>query len=218
MKDHEKQQRREEMRTKIISKQQTLIKEVYEYQKKGHSSLSNNSIPSKSPNSFNNESLVKVKIKCIPKKKVEQNQKHSSKVTVITTDEKSITSNFKEDVSRIPENDRIDFGQDQFNAKSYPINRHLENETRPNKYLLRDNCVTERYKYNVKMEEQEKPMSSVHQYQVNDPTSSNHIVRPLSKSVISEPVGSTHAQSVLSTRSSVNSRQKSCKTYVSMIH
>lgn len=209
------------MRAKIIGKQQALIKEAYRCQKKEHSL--NNTVPSESSNSFDNESLVKVKIRCIPKEKDEQSQKHS-KVTVLKTDEISppitTTKYHKEDISRVPETDRIYSKQSHFNAKSYPINRRPKSESRQNvpKCSLKDDYSAERCKHNMKMDEQVKPVTSVHEYPANEPILAGPAtVRPRSKSIVSDPVGSTRTQSALSTRSSVNSGHKSCKLYVTMV-
>lgn len=191
------------MKVKIINKQQALIKEA-----QNTNYPSNNIVPSESSNSFDNESLVKIRIKCIPKGKNGQYQEHSE-ATVIKLNEKLTTKCHKEDVTQ--KSDRICREQDHFNTKSSLI-KHLQSESRQNvsKYLTKDSHLMDKYKHNVRLEEQVKPIVSIQEYSASEAISSDHIIRPRIKSAASEPTGNVRTQSALSTRSSVNSTHKSC--------
>ncbi|KAL0100332.1 hypothetical protein PUN28_019593 [Cardiocondyla obscurior] len=110
VKEREKQQRKEEIKTKIIDKHEALLNEAYRYCNIRNYSSSNN-IPSESSNSFENES-IKVRIRCIPKEDV--NQKHS-KVTTIESDKKLSTQYSEKDTEP-----RIQSKQNYADA-NYPI-------------------------------------------------------------------------------------------------
>lgn len=207
IKEREKQQRREEMKAKIISKQQTLIRKAH-----GHQNTdcpSNNIASSESSNSLDNESLVKVRIRCIPKDKDRQYQECSEE-TVIKLDEKLTSTRFhKEEI--IQKSDRICREQDHFNPKSYLIKHPpSKNEQSVFKCLSKDSHSTDRCKHNARMEEQVKPEVLVHKCPENKAVSSDYVARPRIKSATSEPTGNIRTQSTLSTRSSVNSTHKSC--------
>ncbi|XP_014478101.1 PREDICTED: uncharacterized protein LOC106746250 [Dinoponera quadriceps] len=206
IKEREKQQRREEMKAKIISKQQALIKEAHGHQNTDYPS--NNITPSESSNSFDNESLIKLRIRCIPKEKDMQFQKHSKETILKLDKELTATKCHKDDV--IQESDRIYREPDRFDAKSYLI-KHPQSESRRNvsKYLTKDSHSTDRCKHDAKLEEQLKPVVSVQEYPVNKAVSSDHVTKARVKSATSEPAGNVRTQSALSTRSSVNSTRKS---------
>ncbi|XP_012234004.1 uncharacterized protein Hyls1 [Linepithema humile] len=207
IKEREKQQRKEEIKTKIISKQQAVIKEVYGHQNTDYSLT--NIVPSESSNSLDNEPLVKVRIRCIPKEEDIQKRKHP-KATVMSLDERPSTTNYKKDI-QIAESDRIYFEQNRVKAKSYSNIGSSKSKDRQDvsKCPVKSNYLTEKCKYNLRIEEQEKPVISTHEHPVNEPILSNHMTRPRSKSVASDPTGNVRIQSTLSARSSVNSGQKS---------
>lgn len=215
IKEREKQQRKEEIKTKIISKQQTLIKEASHRQQDTDYSLIN--VPSESSNSNDDESLIRVMIKCIPKISEEEIQKDVPKhttTTAIKSNEKLSTIKYhKEDVQAV-ESDRICCKQDCINVKPFPIIRSSKNESRQNvsKYLTRDDYLTEKYKLNLRAD-QVKPITSVFEQSICKPRLLNCVSRSESKSVASDPTGNVHMQNILSARSSINSRHKSCKLY-----
>lgn len=220
IKEREKQQRKEEIKTKIISKQQALIKEAHEYQNIDFSLIN---VPSESSNSNDDESLVKVRIKCIPKvskKEIQKDinkQKHTT-ATVIKSDEKLSTIKYcKEDI-QIVKSDKICCKQDYSNIKPFPIIRCTENENRRNvfKYLTADDYLTKKYKLNLRAEDQAKPITSVFEQSVCEPKLSN-VCGLESKSIALDPTENVYTQNILSSRSSINSRQKSCKLYI-VIH
>lgn len=190
------------MKAKIINKQQTLIKEAHGHLNTDY--LSNNTAFSESSNSFENESLVKLRIRCIPKEKDIQCQKHFEE-TIIKLSQKLTTTNHKEDITQ--KSDRIYHEQDHFehppaNAKS---KQHMS------KYLTKDRDLTVRCNHNTGLEEQIKPVVSIsNKYPTNEAASSDHMIGSQSKNATSEPVGNICTQSALSARSSVNSTHKSC--------
>ncbi|XP_032680423.1 hydrolethalus syndrome protein 1 homolog isoform X2 [Odontomachus brunneus] len=197
IKEREKQQRREEMKAKIINKQQALVKEA-----QGHLNTdyhSNNIAPSESSNSFDNESLVKLRIRCIPREKDMQYQKHFEE-TVIKLNEELTTTSHKKDVTQ--KSDRI-YHQDHF---KHPQSKSKQNMS---KYLVKESHLTEKYNHNARLEEQVKPVVSIHKCPINETVSSDHMTKSRSKSAISEPIGNVRTQSALSARSSVNSAHKS---------
>lgn len=184
------------MKAKIISKQQALIKEA-----QGHLNTdycSNNIVPSESSNSFDNESLVKLRIRCIPREKDAQYQKHSEE-TVIKLNKELATTSHKEDVTQ--KSDRI-YHQDHFKR---PQSRSRQSMS---KYLVKDGHLTERY--NARLQEQVKPVVSIHECPANEAVSLDHVTKSRSKSATSEPIGNVRTQSALSARSSVTSAHKSC--------
>ncbi|XP_011158268.1 uncharacterized protein LOC105194852 [Solenopsis invicta] len=210
VKEREKQQRKEEIKTKIISKQQALLKEAYKHK---HASTadcsSNNSISSKSSNSLDDESVVKVRIRCIPKE-VNVEKHECLRTTVMKSDEKlSKTSYDKENVQEA-EFDGI-CEQVYSNTKSYPVRGLKEtNESKQNisKCLVKSSHLPERCKQNLGIGEQMKSVTLAQEHPASAPVSSNRTRSEL-KSVASDPVGNVRAQSTLSARSSINSGHKS---------
>jgi len=210
VKERERQQRKEEIKTKLISKQQALLKEAHRHRNTDYS-LSNIG-PSESSNSLDNESVVKVRIRCIPKVEDVQKQK-CFKATAIKSDEKLSKIKYdEEDAIQVAESDRIYYEQNYFNTKSYPVrDSKSENNQNISKCLPKYSHLRERCKQNLKIDEQMKPMTLApkHVVTASASISSNHMSRSESKSVTSDPTGNVHAQSTLSTRSSVNSGHKS---------
>lgn len=207
IKDREKQQRKEEIKTKIISKQQAVIKEAYVQQ---NTDYSLNNIPSKFSNSLDDKAVVKLRIRCIPKEEDFQRQKHPE-ATVMSLDKRPSTK-YKKDI-QIAESDKIYFEQDRVKSKSCSNIRSCESKNRPNvsKYPVKSDHLTERCKYNLRIEEQEKSVTSTHEHPINEPILPNHVTRPRSKSAASDPTENVRVQSTLSARSSVNFTQKSCE-------
>ncbi|KOC69064.1 hypothetical protein WH47_09621 [Habropoda laboriosa] len=72
MKDRERQQRKEEIKKKILDKQQNMIREILREQNAELHSVEN-TITSNSSNSYINDSLVKVKVKCLSSDKENRN-------------------------------------------------------------------------------------------------------------------------------------------------
>lgn len=212
IKERERQQRKEEIKTKIINKQQALLKEAYRHCNTASYS-SNNVIPCESSNSFDNESVVKVRIRYIPKEENVQKQKHSKVTSKVTkSDEKLSKTKYDEDIIRVAESDRIYCEQNYFNIKSYPIIRGSKCESKQNdsKCLTKNSHLAERCKQSLRIEERMKP-TLVHEHPASAPVLSNHINRSESKSITSDPTGNVRAQSTLSARSSIYSGHKSCK-------
>lgn len=223
IKEREKQQQKEEIKTKIINKQQALIKEAHGYQNIDYSLIN---VPSELSNSNDNESLIKVRIKCIPniskkerypKTKEKDIQKHTT-ATVIKSDEILSTIKYKEDV-QVVESDKICCKQDYFNIKPFPIIRCSKNENKQNVFKCStgdDFYLTKKYKLNLRAENQVKPVTSIFEQSVSKPKLSN-ICGLESKSIALDPTETVHMQNILSARSSIVSRQKSCKLYI-VIH
>lgn len=211
IKERERQQRKEELKTKIIGKQQTLLKETYKHHNIVDYSTSN-IIPSESSNSLDNESVVKVRIRCISKEEDIQKRKRSE-ATVIKSDEKLSKTKYNEkDTIQIAESDRIHCEQNYFNTTSYPIiGNSKESKQNISKYLIKNSHLAERGKQNLRIQGQMKPVTLVQEYPVGTPILSNRIGR--SKSITSDPTENIRTQSTLSARSSVNFAHKSCKLY-----
>ncbi|XP_012543574.1 hydrolethalus syndrome protein 1 homolog [Monomorium pharaonis] len=207
VKEREKQQRKEEIKTKIIGKQQTLFKEDY----KEHVNIdypSSNIIHSESSNSLDNESVVKVKIRYIPKEEDVQKQK-CSKAAMIKSNEKLSKYN-KENVIQEAESVGVCFEQNYSN-KFYPVIKGLESESKQNisKYLIKNSCLVERCKQNLIIEEQIKPMTLKEEHLVNVPVSLSHASQLELKRSKLNSIGNIRTRSTLSARSSVNSGHKS---------
>ncbi|XP_029169570.1 uncharacterized protein LOC114939420 [Nylanderia fulva] len=199
IKERERQQRKEEIKTKIISKQQALIKEVHGHRNTDCSSV--NIVPFESSNSFDDESLIKVRIKCIPKEDIQKD----TEAAVIKLDNKKSTVKYKD--VQVVESDRT-CKRNYFNTTS-PIIRCSKSESTQNvsKYLAKDNYLMEECKHNLK-EDQIKSVTSMFEQSICEPILSN-CMNSESKSVASDPTGNVRMQSALSTRSSINSRHKS---------
>ncbi|KYN14504.1 hypothetical protein ALC57_13291 [Trachymyrmex cornetzi] len=133
----ERQQQKEEIKTKIINKcarlhkQQTLLREAYRHHDTADYSLSN-IVPSESSNSLDDESVVKVgkRIRCISKEEDVQKQR-CSKANVIKSDEKlSETKCNKQNAIEIAESNRIYCEQNYSHTKSYPVIKNSKSETK----------------------------------------------------------------------------------------
>ncbi|EZA53392.1 hypothetical protein DMN91_004950 [Ooceraea biroi] len=205
IKERERQQRREEIKAKIISKQQAVIREAQEHRDGDCSST--NVVSSEFLNSFNNESLVKVRIRCISKED-EEVRKHI-RTAAAQSDDKPSAGHHKKDVTQVAESDRIHCRQHHLDDRCYPVSRS-KTESRQNvPHSAKSSHLTEKYKHSLRVEEQIKPVTSVRDHSPNEPVTSSDTSRPRSKSVTSEPTGHVRTQSTLSARSSVNSAHKS---------
>lgn len=203
IKEHERQQRKEEIKTKIINKQQSLIKEASEHQSTDYSLI--NIVPSESSNSFDDESLVQVRIKCIP---MEDIQKHT-KPTGIKSDEKLSTIKYQKENVHLIESDSCK--QNYFNTKPSSIDRCSKSESRQSasKCLVKESYLMEECRLNLRVENQIKPVTSVLEQSVCKSRLSNYVNGSESKNVAPDTSGNIRTQSTLSTRSSINSRHKS---------
>ncbi|KYN43356.1 hypothetical protein ALC56_02082 [Trachymyrmex septentrionalis] len=208
VRERERQQQKEEIKTKIINKQQTLLREAYRNHDTADYSLSN-IVPSESSNSLDDESVVKVRIRCISKEEDIQKQR-CSKTKVMKSDEKLLqTKCNKQDAIEVAESNKIYCEQNYSNTKSYPVIKSSKSETKQDisKCLTKNSHLAERHKQNLKIDEQMKPMTLIHPSSA--PVLSNYISQSESKSVISDPTGNIRTQSALSAKSSVNSGPKS---------
>lgn len=207
IKERERQQRKEEIKTKIINKQQALIKEAHGHQNTDYSII--DIVPSESSNSFDDESLIKVKIKCIPKEDI---QKYI-KANVIKSDEKLSTIKYHKEDAQVVESERT-CKQNYFNIKPSSIIKCSKSESRQNasKCSAKDSYLTEECKLNLRIENQVKP---VFEQSICKPRS-DYVSGSESKSIASDPTANVRTQSTLSTRSSINSRHKSCKLNIAI--
>jgi len=162
--------------------------------------------------------LVKVRIRCISKedeqKKTDEEKQKHIKVTAARSNDKSSTTKYhKENVAEVAESDKIHYKH--YSNDKFPSSRQSRSESKQNvSQLAKNNHLTEKCKSNLRVEEQVKSVTSVHDHLAND--ISSDISRPQSKTAMSEPYGHMRTQSTLSTRSSVNFAQKSCKLYITM--
>ena len=90
MKDREKQQRKEEIRRKIIEKQQNVIKEVLREQR-NEFCYTENTVSTDS-NSYTDHSLVRVKVKCVSS---DRENKES-----VNSDETRVDARQRSDISK----------------------------------------------------------------------------------------------------------------------
>jgi len=159
--------------------------------------------------------LVKVRIRCISKedeqkKTDEEKQKHIKVTTARSNDKPSTTKYHKENVAEVAEPDKIHYKH--YPNDKFPSSKQSRSENKQNVPQLAKN-LTEKCKSNLRIE-QVKSVTSAHNHRANDIFSD--ISRPQSKSAMSEPFGHVRTQSTLSTRSSVNFAQKSCKLYIAI--
>ncbi|KYQ55654.1 hypothetical protein ALC60_05405 [Trachymyrmex zeteki] len=211
VRERERQQQREEIKTKIINKQQALLREAYKHHDTADYSLSN-IVPSESSNSLDDESVVKVRIRCISKEEDVQKQR-CSKANVIKSDEKlSQRRCNQQDAIEVAESNRIYCERNYSNTKSYPVIKSSKSETKQDisKCLTKNSHLVETFgKQNLKIDEQMKPMTLIQEHPSNAPILSNYVSRSELKSVTSDPTGNIRTQSTLSAKSSVNSGPKS---------
>lgn len=182
IKEREKQQRKEEIKTKVINLQQTLIKEALGHRK------TNTAVLSESSNSHDSEPLVKIRIRCLSHKDA-QTQK-CFKTTAIKSSQKQ---QFQKKDTHISQSDRVNC--EHLNVRPSDT---LKSESRQtvSKNVVKSSLATETEKI--------KP---IQEHPIDKPSSS----RPRLKSTTSDPTGHTRTQSALSATSSVNSKHKSCK-------
>lgn len=194
IKEREKQQRKEEIKTKLTNTQRALIKEALGHRKTSTVCLSeSNSYDSSEP-------LVKIRIKCLSKEEDVQTEK-CSKTTVTKSIQKQ--QHQKKDDTHISELDRVDY--EHLNARSYSdISKSKQTIS---KSAVRSSHVTET--------EEIKP---VQEHPIDKPSLSSHVNRPRSKSATSDPTGNIRIQSALSATSSVNSKHKSCETLSQIVY
>jgi len=212
VKERERQQRKEEIKTKIINKQQALLREVYRHHDTTDCSL-NNIVPSESSNSFDDESVIKVRIRCIPKTDIQKCSK-----SAIKSDEKLVQTKYNDQYAiEVVKSNGIYCEQNYSNTKPYPIKNSKDESKQDSSVIFSKNDhLAERCKQNLRIENQMKPVTSVQEHPSSAPVLSNRISRSESKSITSDPTKNMRMQNTLSARSSVNSGHKSCK--LSKIH
>lgn len=144
VKERERQQRKEEIKTKIISKQQALLREASKHCDTRNYS-SSNVIPSESSNSLDEESMVKVRIRCIPKEEDIQRRKFSKTTDRKSNEKLSQTRYNKQDAIQVAEFDGIYCKQNYSNTKSYPVSTGLKGDSKQDisKCLIKSNHLVE---------------------------------------------------------------------------
>ncbi|XP_020299463.1 mental retardation GTPase activating protein homolog 4-like [Pseudomyrmex gracilis] len=181
IKEREKQQRKEEIKTKVINSQQALIKETL-----GHRKI-NSAVPSESSNSHDSEPLVKIRIRCLSDSHEEDAQTQKCfKTTAIKSSRKQQSQ--KKD-SHISEPDRVNCERLNVGPSD-----NLQSRQTVSKNVVKSSHATET-----------EGIKPIQEHPTDKPSSS----RPRLKSTTSDPTGHTRTQSALSATSSVNSKHKS---------
>lgn len=198
MKDREKQQRKEEIRRKIIEKQQNVIKEVLREHRREFC-CTENTVSTDSSNSYTDHSLVRVKVKCVSS---DGENKEST-----NSDGSRIDARQKSDILK----PTAKKGSDRSNVRSISV--PCDDESTKDRFKSKDRYV-ECPKQESYMARKEKPRpDGIKIMQQEKPTVSQP-VRPMSAPNILEHgldrIGSGHTKSTSSTRNS-QSGTKSCK-------
>ncbi|XP_076765806.1 uncharacterized protein LOC143432795 isoform X2 [Xylocopa sonorina] len=118
MKDRERQQRKEEIKKKILDKQKNMIKEILREQRMELHSIEN-TISTNSSSSYVDSSLLKVKVKCLSSDKENRNSINSEEVD-------HINARHKLDVAQLKSKSRK--GQDHCSIKLISVTSDNENE------------------------------------------------------------------------------------------
>ncbi|KAI4502232.1 hypothetical protein M0802_002914 [Mischocyttarus mexicanus] len=211
IKEHEKEQHKEEIRKKILSKQQQMIHEILsERSKELNGVTNNNSISS----NYENESLVKVKIKYIPKDKENQPQKYLEE---FVTPVKSKRKYIRNKVNLIEDSRSNKKDYDSIDHKSQSsIQQESKNDAQPsvtscsmqNVY----NANNDSNKYN-KISQEQPVHSKMVLPNCNRPISAPNISennrKSRSKSISSNHSATIRSQSLPRTKSSSYSTHKS---------
>lgn len=187
VKDRERQQRKEDIRRKIIDKQRNMIREILTEQTTEYRSIENTTISTNSSSSFIDSSFVKVRVKCMSSDKENVNSAEDY-------------ANARSNLDTVHIKTKSKKGEDHYGIKSSSVSYDNEHEQLCSK--SRNKCVA---KKNVHIEKQRK--TKVERDDVLDslPRSTGpHSARPMSAPNILEHqrecVASSQTKSTSSTR------------------
>ena len=189
VKDREKQQRKEEIRRKIIEKQQNVIKEVLREQRREFCYTENT--VSTDSNSYTDHSLVRVEVKCISSDRENKESTNSN--------ETRIDARQKSDISK----STAKKPSDRSTVRS--IGPPFDNEINKDHFKSKDR-YTECPKQESYMAKKEKPIPNSNKIMQQEKPMVSQPVRPMSAPNILEHgldrIGSGHTKSTSSTRNS----------------
>ncbi|KAL2744526.1 hydrolethalus syndrome protein 1 isoform X1 [Vespula maculifrons] len=214
IKEHERQQHKEEIRKKIMKKQQHMFHEILSEHFKELSEQTNNNSNS---SNFDNESLVKVKIKCIPKNKENLQQRYIKEQFDIPLREPSnLVKNKYKKVNLIEDSclNRKDYNCIDSKPHSTVLRSKSDNQSFVSSCSMQNvyNANYDINKYNTISQEQplySKPMLSDRSRPISAPNILENNRKSRSKSILSDHSTTVRSQSLPRTKSSSCSTQKS---------
>lgn len=191
VKDREKQQRKEEIRRKIIEKQQNVIREVLREQRREFC-YTENTVSNDSSNSYTDHSLVRVKVKCVSSDR--ENKESTS------SDGSRIGASQKSDLLRsMPKK-----ASDRSTVRSIDV--PCDDETTKDRFKSRDRYVECPKQESPYMAKKEKPRPESNKIMQQEKPTVSQPVRPMSAPNILEHgldrIGSGRTKSTSSTRNS----------------
>lgn len=216
IKEHERQQHKEEIRKKIMKKQQHMFHEILSEHFKELSEQTNNNSNS---SNFDNESLVKVKIKCIPKNKENLQQRYIKEQFDIPLREPSnLVKNKYKKVNLVEDSclNRKDYNCIDSKPHSTVLRSKSDNQSFVSSCSMQNvyNANYDINKYNTISQEQplySKPMLSDRSRPISAPNILENNRKSRSKSILSDHSTTVRSQSLPRTKSSSCSTHKSCK-------
>ncbi|XP_015181086.1 PREDICTED: uncharacterized protein LOC107068819 [Polistes dominula] len=219
IKEYEKEQHKEEIRKKILKKQQQMIHEILSEQSKELNDVTNNNSTS---SNFENESLVKIKIKCIPKDKENQPEKYLKEeiVTPVRGQSNSVKSKhryirYKENLIEDSRSNKNDYNSINYKSQS-SVQQQSKNDTQSSVTSCSiQNVYNTNYdsnKYNTISQEQavhSKPILPDCNKLISAPNIIENNYKSRSKSISSNHSVTVRSQSLPRTKSSSCSMPKS---------
>ncbi|XP_035732909.1 uncharacterized protein LOC118446389 [Vespa mandarinia] len=213
IKEHERQQHKEEIRKKIMRKQQQMFHEILSEHIKELSEQTNNS------SNFDNESLVKVEIKCIPKDKENLHHRYiKEEFDVPVREPSNLVKNKCKKVNLIEDSclSRKDHNFIDSTSRSTVQRSKNDNQSFVNSYSMQNvyNANYDINKYNTISQEQplhSKPILSDNNRPISAPNILENNRKSRSKSILSDQSTTVRSQSLPRTKSS------SCSTHKSFI-
>lgn len=216
IREHERQQHKEEIRKKIMRKQQQMVQEILCEHINELSERINNTINS---SNYDDESLVKVKIKCIPKDKENQPQRYAKEEFDVPVREPlNMIKNKCKKVNLIEDSclNRKDGNCMNSKSSSNVQRSKCDNQSFINSYSMQNvyNASYDINKYNTVSQEQplrSKPILSDCGRPISAPNILENNRKSRSKSILSDQSTTVRSQSLPRTKSSSCSTHKSCK-------
>lgn len=217
IKEQERQQHKEEIRKRIMRKQQQMFQEILSEHINELTERTNNTI---NFSNYDDESLVKVKIKCIPKDKENQPQRYSKEEFDVPVREPlNVVKNKCKKVNLIENSclNRKDYNCIDSKSRSTVQRSKCDNQSFVSSYSMQNvyNDSNDINKYNKISQEQQPLRSKPILSDCNRPISDLNILennrKSRSKSILSDQSTTVRSQSLPRTKSSSCSTHKSCK-------
>ncbi|KAK2575720.1 hypothetical protein KPH14_012109 [Odynerus spinipes] len=213
IKEHERQQHKEEIRKKILKKQQQMVQEILSEHSKELSGKTNDNSNS---SSFDNDSLIKVKIRCIPKDSENLQQKYiKSEYNVPSKEEPKWVKMKHKKTDFTPELNLDRKGYDRIDSKFYLNVQRSKNDNHSTVTTCSmQNVYNANYDINKVSQESSdtkhsKPVKSDYSRPISAPNILEHDRKARSKSISSDPSTAARSQSLPRTKTSSCSTQKS---------